>query len=73
MKPDFKAMPRKELIAYVLAHRDDDEAIDTLIARRSPDSEATWFAPPKTEEEWQQQMEMMRPILERKPKEDNQQ
>lgn len=71
MKPDFKTMPRKDLIAYVLAHRDDDEAVETLISRRSPDSEAIWFPPPKTEEEWQQQLEIIRPILERKPKADN--
>lgn len=25
-KPDFKAMSRKDLHAYVLAHRDDEEA-----------------------------------------------
>ena len=26
MKLDFKAMTRKELLAYILQHRDDDEA-----------------------------------------------
>ena len=26
MKPDFKAMTRKELLAYILEHRGDDEA-----------------------------------------------
>ena len=26
MKPDFKAMTRKALLAYMLEHRDDDEA-----------------------------------------------
>ena len=26
MKPDFKAMARKELLAYILEHGDDDEA-----------------------------------------------
>ena len=25
-KPDFQAMSRKELLAYMLAHREDDEA-----------------------------------------------
>ncbi len=49
MKRDFKTMPRKELIAYVLAHRDDDEAFEALINRRSPDSEATWFDTPQPE------------------------
>lgn len=26
MKPDFQAMTRKDLLKYILAHRDDDEA-----------------------------------------------
>jgi hypothetical protein len=26
MKPDFQAMSRKELLAYMLVHREDDEA-----------------------------------------------
>lgn len=26
MKPDFQAISRKELLAYILAHREDDEA-----------------------------------------------
>ena len=60
MKPDFKTMPRKELIAYVLAHRGDEEAIETLIDRRSPDSEATWYKFPETEEGLQQMAEIFR-------------
>lgn len=43
MKPNFETMTRKELKAYVLAHRDDREAFDLLISRRSPDSEAIWY------------------------------
>lgn len=43
MKPNFEKMTRKELKAYVLAHRDDQEAIDLLMSRRSPDSEAVWY------------------------------
>lgn len=38
MKPDFKAMSKEDLRAYVLAHRDDDEAIRELFSRRSPNS-----------------------------------
>ncbi|GAP95648.1 hypothetical protein NIES2104_21720 [Leptolyngbya sp. NIES-2104] len=38
MKPDFKAMSREDLKAYVLAHRDDDEAIRELFSRRSPNA-----------------------------------
>ncbi|KAB8317062.1 hypothetical protein SD81_027780 [Tolypothrix campylonemoides VB511288] len=60
MKPDFKKMPRKELIAYVLAHRNDDEAFQVLIARRSPDSEATWYNFPYTEEGQRQMEEVFR-------------
>jgi erythromycin esterase-like protein len=73
MKPDYDAMTKSELRAYILQHRDDLDALEAFFARRSPDSEATWYTLPKTEEEWQQQMEMVRPILERKPKADNQQ
>jgi hypothetical protein len=46
MKPNFEAMTSKELTAYILAHRDDDEAIRVLFSRRNPpDLEATWYGP----------------------------
>jgi hypothetical protein len=64
MKPDFKKMPRKELIAYVLAHRGDNEAFEVLIDRRSPDTEATWYHFPYTEEGQQQMEEVFRRKLE---------
>jgi hypothetical protein len=60
MKPDFKEMPRKQLIAYVLSHRDDDEAFEILLSRRSPDSEATWYNFPNNEEGQQQMSEVFR-------------
>jgi len=63
MKPNFETMPRKELIAYVLAHRDDAEAFETLISRRSPDETATWYNPPYTEEGMQQMEEIFRQKL----------
>lgn len=48
-KPNFKEMSTKELKAYVLSHRDDLEALDTLVSRRNPpDSEATWYGPMTT-------------------------
>jgi hypothetical protein len=51
MKPNFEAMTSKELIAYVLAHREDDEAIRVLFSRRNPpDAEATWYGPMTTED-----------------------
>ncbi len=43
MKPNFETMTRQELKAYVLKHRDDQEALNILMSRRSPDNEATWY------------------------------
>ena len=51
MKPNFDEMSKAELKAYVLSHRDDDEAIRVLFSRRNPpDSEATWYGPMSTPE-----------------------
>ncbi|MFE1746507.1 DUF6887 family protein [Coleofasciculus sp. H7-2] len=51
MKPNFEEMSKAELKAYVLAHRDDDEALRVLFSRRNPpDSEATWYGPMFTPE-----------------------
>lgn len=50
MKPNFEKMSKAELKAYVLAHRDDDEAIRALFSRRTPDSEATIYPSMFTEE-----------------------
>lgn len=51
MKQKFDEMSKAELIAYVLSHRDDDEAIRVLFSRRHPpDSEATWYGPMCTPE-----------------------
>jgi hypothetical protein len=63
MKPNYDAMSWSELRAYILDHRDDVEALDAMYARRSPDSEATWFSPPKDLQEWEQQMAMLKPLL----------
>jgi hypothetical protein len=49
MKPDFSQMTRQDLRAYVLAHRDDDDAIKALIERRNPNSPKYRF--PKTDED----------------------
>lgn len=64
-------MTKAKLRAYILEHRDDLDGIEAFFARRSPDSQATLFPPPKTEEEWQQQLEIIRPILERNPNNSN--
>ena len=50
MKPNFAQMPRDDLRAYVRRNRDDWEALDILVSRRTPDSEATWYAPMVTAE-----------------------
>jgi hypothetical protein len=66
MKPNYDAMSNAELRAYILQNRHDLEAIESFFARRSPDSEATWFSPPKTLEEWKQQEEVMRAEIEKR-------
>lgn len=43
MKPNYDEMTRAELKDYVLKHREDQDALDALMKRRSPDSEATWY------------------------------
>jgi hypothetical protein len=58
--PSFETMPRKELIAYVLAHREDEDAFEILLSRRSPDAEATWYNFPDDEEGQQQMSEVFR-------------
>jgi hypothetical protein len=51
MKPNFEEMSKAELRAYVLSHRDDDEAIRVFFGRRNPpDSEAKWYGPMCTPE-----------------------
>ena len=59
-KPDFNQMSRQELRAYVLAHRDDDEAIEALIKRGNPDSPVYPF--PKTDDD----LKAMGEILQKK-------
>jgi hypothetical protein len=53
-------MTRQELRAYVLAHREDDEAIEALIKRGNPNSPKYRF--PQTDED----LKEMAQILKRK-------
>ncbi|MFB2938935.1 hypothetical protein ACE1B6_27085 [Aerosakkonemataceae cyanobacterium BLCC-F154] len=46
-KPNFKAMSQKDLQAYVLAHRDDQEAFYAYIDKLH--AEATWIEMPPLE------------------------
>jgi len=66
MKPIFEKMSREELRDYVLAHRDDLEALDALVNRQKPDSERIVFHPPKTKEEEQEQFELFKQIVDEK-------
>jgi hypothetical protein len=38
MKPNFETMTKAELRAYVLEHREDDEALRVLMSRRNPNA-----------------------------------
>lgn len=66
MKPQFEQMTRKELRDYVRVHRDDLEALDALVNRRSPDAETIMFQPPKNKEEEQEQFELFKRIVDEK-------
>jgi hypothetical protein len=60
MKTDYDKMSWSELRAYVLEHREDLDAVRALFDRRSPDSEATWYEFPYTQEQQQQIDEVFR-------------
>ncbi|MGV0024330.1 DUF6887 family protein [Phormidesmis priestleyi] len=47
MKPNFAAMTRKELRAYLLAHRNDEEAFFAYVDRS--EVEANWIELPSVE------------------------
>jgi hypothetical protein len=57
-KPNFSEMTRKELRAYALAHRDDDDVITELI--RSANPNCPIYPYPKTEADIQQMSEIFR-------------
>jgi hypothetical protein len=59
-KPNFSQMTRQELRKYVLTHRDDDEAIETLIKMGNPNSPVYPF--PQTDED----LKVMEEILKKK-------
>ncbi len=64
-KPDFSKMSRQELRAYVLAHREDDDAIEALINRGNPHSPKYPF--PQTEEDFREMEEMLKRKLDNRP------
>jgi hypothetical protein len=64
MKPDFSKMTRQELRAYILAHREDDDAIAALIKRANPNGSKFPF--PKTDADLKEMQEILRDKLSRK-------
>jgi hypothetical protein len=51
MKPDFEAMSKQELKAYVLAHKSDQEAFYRLADRLKEDNQdSPWYPYPATPE-----------------------
>lgn len=65
MKPDFSKMSREELRAYVLAHREDDDAIEALIKRGNPHTQKYRF--PQTEEDFIEMEEILKKKLGSRP------
>lgn len=57
-KPDFSKMTRQELRAYILAHRNDDDAIEALIKRGNPDSPIYPF--PRSDEDFREMEEILK-------------
>ena len=57
-KPNFSSMTRQELRAYILAHREDDEAIEVLMKRGNPNSPKYRF--PKSDEDLREMEEILR-------------
>jgi hypothetical protein len=57
-KPDFSKMSRQDLRAYILAHREDDEAIEALIRRGNPNSPTYPF--PQTDEDLREMEEILK-------------
>jgi len=64
MKPDFSKMTRQELRAYILANREDDEAIAALINRGNPNSPKFPF--PKNDADLKEMQEILRDKLSHK-------
>ena len=61
MKPDFSKMTRQELRNYILTHREDDDAIESLINRGNPHSLKYPF--PQTEDDFREMEEILKQKL----------
>jgi hypothetical protein len=47
-KPNFELMPRKELLNYILSHRDDDDAFRAYMDRVNALPNKVWHPAPKS-------------------------
>ena len=66
MKPDFNSMSKAELKAYVLAHRNDNEAFYKLVDRYKADSkDRVWYPCPKTPKEWEKVPQLIQEQIEK--------
>lgn len=68
VQPNFEKMTTPELRVYALANRDEIEPLRAIYHRRSLDSEAVWFHPPKTKEKQIQQFETLKSLIDKKEK-----
>lgn len=65
LKPDFQQMSRKELRAYVLTHREDEEAIRIYMARLHNESGVIRQTGGLNEEDLNQLEQLIRQVNER--------
>lgn len=63
MQRNFKQMSTSDLKKYILAHRNEIEPLHELYERRSPDDQATWFAPPETKQEEAAELEQLKRMI----------
>ncbi|MBW4506209.1 MAG: hypothetical protein KME64_06830 [Scytonematopsis contorta HA4267-MV1] len=66
MKPNYEEMTVKELRAYAIEHRDDIEAVRILMDRHK--NNFVRFPAPKTDEEMQEQWEVLEQLIYEKNK-----
>lgn len=59
MKPNFQEMTRKELRAYVLAHRDDDEAFYAYVDKIKAEGDRVKHPPVKSMEDMENYPEFL--------------
>lgn len=70
MKSDFQAMSRKELRAYILQHRDDDEAFYALMDKLEQNPNKVWFPAPKSIDDLKHFPELLEKQRQKKREED---